>query len=491
MILKISKTSKSLVGGVALATIAAGSSLFGAAAPASAALACGAGATDLLVTGKTICEVTYTANSVTNFQAPSDATTLEALLVGAGSSSDGTYGYSGAGGDVQVVSLDPSQSASIQVGLTGGTVSPGTRDSVVTQGATVNTANGGTNSDFGSGTSGNGHFGTSNGFSGGGGGAGGDASYISGGAGTSGSAVAPSSLFGDDATCYGGGGASTLQNYGADPGFVYPEVGTAECGAGYYTSTLGYFDAIDSASPDYFTTLTDALTYHGVRANSGSGGGASYFSADLNPGADGLVVLRYELTSAIDPTFLVTVDQTAGGSASASVGEVTSSQSTTLTAVPASGFVFGSWSCTGGSLSSSTANPATLSNVSANATCSAIFIAEPTLPGSHKKVLKSKVFFAGDSSKLTVAAKKALNRLVAALPSSTPNSVKLVGSIKKTGASATFDKKLASARAHAVENYLKHHGVSSTFKASTVKATKAFNSARNVQIVVTFVLLPQ
>jgi hypothetical protein len=73
-------------------------------------------------------------------------------------------------------------------------------------------------------------------------------------------------------------------------------------------------------------------------------------------------------------TYDVTVNTAANGTASASPASVESGESSTLTATPDSGYVFGSWSCTGGgTLGSSTANPATLSNITADATCTPSF----------------------------------------------------------------------------------------------------------------------
>lgn len=70
----------------------------------------------------------------------------------------------------------------------------------------------------------------------------------------------------------------------------------------------------------------------------------------------------------------VTVTAGTGGTASASSTSVVSGGSVTLSAVPDAGYAFSSWTCSQGTLSAADANPATLSNITANASCTASFM---------------------------------------------------------------------------------------------------------------------
>ena len=71
------------------------------------------------------------------------------------------------------------------------------------------------------------------------------------------------------------------------------------------------------------------------------------------------------------------VNPSSGGSAITSLATVSAGGSATLTATASTGYVFSSWSCSGGgTLSSSTTNPATLSGINSNATCSPEFLQE-------------------------------------------------------------------------------------------------------------------
>ena len=104
--------------------------------------------------------------------------------------------------------------------------------------------------------------------------------------------------------------------------------------------------------------------------------------------------VRTFTTSAAASTYAITINSATGGSGSTSAATVSSGGSVTLTATAASGFTFSSWTCTGGgSLNSSTANPATLSSISADATCTPNFTANSsggsnrnTTPASNKNV---------------------------------------------------------------------------------------------------------
>jgi hypothetical protein len=69
----------------------------------------------------------------------------------------------------------------------------------------------------------------------------------------------------------------------------------------------------------------------------------------------------------------VTFTTVMGGSASASPSTVQSGDSSTLTATADSGYTFTSWSCTVGTLSSTTSNPTTLSSITADSICTPTF----------------------------------------------------------------------------------------------------------------------
>lgn len=104
-------TASTLVraGGVVLASAALiGTSFVG---PALAEESCGAG---VIVLSDARCEVVFTADGT--FTPPAGITSLEALIVGAGSSGL-IAGYGGGGGDVRIVSLSPSCDVTFEVGL--------------------------------------------------------------------------------------------------------------------------------------------------------------------------------------------------------------------------------------------------------------------------------------------------------------------------------------------------------------------------------------
>lgn len=111
-----------------------------------------------------------------------------------------------------------------------------------------------------------------------------------------------------------------------------------------------------------------------------TGGSASLTNTSSNvytfsmPSANVTVTAEFESISA--GSYTVTVNAATGGSATSADASVTSGGSTTLTATASSGYTFTSWSCTGGgTLSSTTDNPATLSNITADATCTPTFTA--------------------------------------------------------------------------------------------------------------------
>lgn len=115
---------------------------------------------------------------------------------------------------------------------------------------------------------------------------------------------------------------------------------------------------------------TLAGTYSGGTASI-SGSGPYTFTM---PAANVTVTAEFEAIPA--GTYSVTINSSTGGSGSTSAASVTSGGSVTLTATPASGYTFTSWTCTGGgTLSNTTDNPATLSGITANATCTPNFTA--------------------------------------------------------------------------------------------------------------------
>jgi len=73
------------------------------------------------------------------------------------------------------------------------------------------------------------------------------------------------------------------------------------------------------------------------------------------------------------PSYTITIGDSANGSAAAAPSTVASGGTSTLTATANTGYVFASWTCTGGVLSSAAANPATLSSITSNVTCTPAF----------------------------------------------------------------------------------------------------------------------
>jgi len=137
-------------------------------------------------------------------------------------------------------------------------------------------------------------------------------------------------------------------------------------------------------------TLQEAFVWDENSTSGGSQFGFSYnsFRADLVQtetfyrinstldGPDGAALCSVSVTWGPNvTTYSITVNAAANGSASASPTSVASGGSSTLTATADSGYDFSSWVCSGGgTLASSTANPATLSNITAAATCTPSFI---------------------------------------------------------------------------------------------------------------------
>jgi uncharacterized repeat protein (TIGR02543 family) len=90
------------------------------------------------------------------------------------------------------------------------------------------------------------------------------------------------------------------------------------------------------------------------------------------PASNVTVTAEFEATPA--GTYTITINSATGGSGSSSAATVSSGGTVTLTATASTGYTFSGWSCTGGgTLSSTTANPATLSNITSNASCTPTF----------------------------------------------------------------------------------------------------------------------
>jgi uncharacterized repeat protein (TIGR02543 family) len=299
---------------VATAAAVGFSSLFLAAAPATAApVTCGNGAT--MLTGG-ICELTVTATGPTVFAPTAEVSQLEALLVaGGGSGAYAAQGYgAGGGGEVKVVGFADTVTP---IGLTVGAADT---DTTATQGAVVETAAAGNSAGTSSsgGSSGNGNTGAAGiaGANGAGGGAGGPApDQATGGVGATAASVAPAgSHFTGDSTCYGGGGASSTPPTTA---------GAASCGGGFVT-LVGTGFVATAPTPNF-----------------GGGGSTGASSTTFTPeleGASGVVVLRWVAVGAT-----VTFDTAGRGTA---VAPQTVAFGTTVTqpADPtAAGFTFDGW----------------------------------------------------------------------------------------------------------------------------------------------------
>lgn len=265
----------------AVATAGA-SSLFLGAVPAYAAPTEACGPTGELV-APGICEQTFTEGSAI-FTPAAQMTKLEVLLVGAGGAGidldvPNTTGYAaGGGGEVKIVDFS---GATAPLNLTvpaagvAGSVSDGTINATVNNGHPgivdmIGEATGGWSGNLNPGATGAISEGVS---AAGGGGAGGAAIGANGGPGVVVNTIAPSgSLFSDDTSCYGGGGAVGAEGFQGLPG----------CGGG----------SSDSAGELIVPT-----------PNSGGGGGAG--TQGQSVGASGVVVIRW---SASDVTLSFDVD---------------------------------------------------------------------------------------------------------------------------------------------------------------------------------------
>ena len=272
------------------------SSLFLAAAPASAipTPTCANGGT--LVSGTNICElVIATTDSAQTFTATSDMSQLQVLLVGGGG--NGNYGGGGGGGGaVKIVDFDGGSAPTLSI-----TVGTDNEATSVTVGSKTATAGGGgddiaestttvkgktvvTNGK--SGVSGNGHKGYHEGsseFGGGGGANGSPMHHRDGGAGKladkasyktiSGKAVTPVyPLFAHDTNCYGGGGAVGDGTTDGVPG----------CNAGYVSSGGTVNSPIESM---------------------GGGAGAITTGGTPETGAGGVAIIRWNATAPVKLSF--------------------------------------------------------------------------------------------------------------------------------------------------------------------------------------------
>ena len=291
--------------------------LFGAALlPAGSAFAaaseCGADA-ELVADG--ICEVTFTETPDSAWTPPAGITKIQALLVGGGGAVGGDNEYGGGGGDVQLVELSPSGNVAVTVGA-GGTHSgsiPGT-ESAITQGGTTVTAEPGDNSStdgLTGGDSGNGFQGDNYGS---GAGAGGDATDGSAGEGLIVNEIdADIDLFADDSRCFGGGGIDVYSYRDGDN--VAIQIQTESCNGENGGSVSMPESAADDGNGHWvYAGTNDQLSFTPIVENTGNGGsslrGIHYIHQD---GADGIVVLRYDV--ALAETGFDSTGAIAGGAA--------------------------------------------------------------------------------------------------------------------------------------------------------------------------------
>jgi RHS repeat-associated protein len=110
--------------------------------------------------------------------------------------------------------------------------------------------------------------------------------------------------------------------------------------------------------------------------------GGWFSSSSANPTTFIFAGTNATVTANFSGNFTITVSAGAGGSASASPTTGGPGSTTTLTASPSSGYAFSSWTVTsagGGSISSATANPATFTFGTTNATVMATFIQTYTI----------------------------------------------------------------------------------------------------------------
>lgn len=282
---------RTTAGAATIAIVGASTVVFGG-APAAAAIGDGCGP-DAERIAPDVCEQVFTAPATTIIP-PAGALKLEALLVGAGGSSGGQtgmgYATAGGGGEVRIIDATAHRgvaTAEITVAVPAADATTSTASGIALGSQPIEIARsgkpGGTQGSK-PGESGSGYFGASvtdnsrYGYGAGGGAGSAAVSAVRGGAGLTPSSVAPAgSLFADDATCYGGGGAPVLPTDPAVAGSG-PLLGEAGCGGGGAADTTG-------------TAVTTP------RANSGGGAAGRPTGTAPAYGADGIVVLRWQLAS--------------------------------------------------------------------------------------------------------------------------------------------------------------------------------------------------
>lgn len=273
--------------------------LFGAALlPAGSAFAaaseCGADA-ELVADG--ICEVTFTETPDSAWTPPAGITKIQALLVGAGGT--GVGGYGGGGGDVVLVELQTTGDVTVTVGE-GSLVAydAETNDTSIWQDSILVIAEGGRSGDldvaYNGGESGNGIYSGEDA----GNGAGGPSVGDDGGAGiviSEHTDIVSVDLFAESESCFGGGGASGYAIVQAPN--VLVQLGEAGCGGG----TVAYPDSA-TFDGNFWSAPGDADDVLAVAPRSNSGSGSGGFWGDATPqqvsGADGIVVLRYDVALA-------------------------------------------------------------------------------------------------------------------------------------------------------------------------------------------------
>lgn len=285
--------------------------------PAGSAFAAGGCADDAELVADGICEVTFTETPDSAWTPPAGITKLQALLVGGGGAAGESSGdgYGGGGGGVQLFELATTGDVTIvSVGLGGVYLESDGGDTEIAQGSDGGSASGGQNGapggfDWG-GDSGNGFQGDE--YELGGAGAGGGTNSDDGGAGLVVNEIDPDvfDLFANDDRCFGGGGAG-YDAWNQDGSVAGLDDVTAACNAGSVETPAG------AVLQDYywqFTGQAEDLELTDPVANFGGGAAALDRGAELlGDGADGIVVLRYDV--ALAETGFDSTGAIAGGAA--------------------------------------------------------------------------------------------------------------------------------------------------------------------------------
>ena len=227
---------------------------------------------------------------------------------------------------------------------------------------------------------------------GGGGGGGGNSSVVGGSGGTGGGGTggrgntAPPT--GGAANTGGGGGGSGFGSSGTSgaaggSGVVivsYPAgcikaadfaFLTLNSAIGGESSTASPLSIAPGGSSSLVATAQTGYTFASWSCTGGTLSSAGSSAATLS-NITGDVTCTPAFTSS-QPSYDVTMNQSAGGLISASPETVSAGGSATLTANASPDFEFSSWACSGGTMASSTANPTTLTNITTNVSCSATF----------------------------------------------------------------------------------------------------------------------